>query len=145
MTHINVCKHGTFVGDPYGPDYLCGACECGDTDFTINDVIQEIQVQVEFHNRRMDLILADEELSSVVVDLIIKDYEIENNRRLMSLSNKLSEVRKWANDIDDDDWMHRRYRSWLFEAEEADRKHEEREAERRAERMQEFLNEDFAS
>ncbi len=21
------CKHGTYVGDPYGPDYLCGACE----------------------------------------------------------------------------------------------------------------------
>lgn len=21
------CKHGTFVGDAYGADYLCGACE----------------------------------------------------------------------------------------------------------------------
>jgi hypothetical protein len=21
------CKHGTFVGDPYGPDYICGQCE----------------------------------------------------------------------------------------------------------------------
>ena len=24
------CKHGTFVGDPYGPDYMCGACEDGE-------------------------------------------------------------------------------------------------------------------
>lgn len=21
------CVHGTYIGDPYGPDYLCGACE----------------------------------------------------------------------------------------------------------------------
>lgn len=21
------CKHGTYVGDEYGPDYLCGQCE----------------------------------------------------------------------------------------------------------------------
>jgi hypothetical protein len=24
------CRHGVFIGDPYGPDYLCGACESGD-------------------------------------------------------------------------------------------------------------------
>lgn len=21
------CKHGTYIGDPFGPDYLCGRCE----------------------------------------------------------------------------------------------------------------------
>ena len=26
----NYCKHGTFIGDPYGPDYLCGKCEDGE-------------------------------------------------------------------------------------------------------------------
>lgn len=26
------CKHGTFIGDPYGPDYMCWACEEGLTD-----------------------------------------------------------------------------------------------------------------
>ena len=26
----NYCKpHGVFVGDPYGPDYMCGLCESG--------------------------------------------------------------------------------------------------------------------
>jgi len=24
------CKHGTFIGNPYGGDYLCGWCESGD-------------------------------------------------------------------------------------------------------------------
>ena len=23
------CKHGTFIGDPYGPDFMCPACELG--------------------------------------------------------------------------------------------------------------------
>lgn len=23
------CEHGTFIGDPYGPDYMCWACEEG--------------------------------------------------------------------------------------------------------------------
>lgn len=27
------CKHGTYVGDPYGPDYMCGPCEDGVTDY----------------------------------------------------------------------------------------------------------------
>lgn len=24
------CRHGTFIGDPYGADYLCMACEMGE-------------------------------------------------------------------------------------------------------------------
>lgn len=29
MTRSNYCKHGTYIGDPYGPDYLCYWCEMG--------------------------------------------------------------------------------------------------------------------
>lgn len=25
----NYCKHGTFIGNPYGADYMCGWCEDG--------------------------------------------------------------------------------------------------------------------
>lgn len=29
------CIHGTFIGDPYGPDYMCGLCEDGeDSEYT---------------------------------------------------------------------------------------------------------------
>jgi len=24
------CRHGSYIGDPYGADYMCGACENGD-------------------------------------------------------------------------------------------------------------------
>lgn len=27
------CRHGNFVGDPYGPDYMCGPCELGVNDY----------------------------------------------------------------------------------------------------------------
>ena len=30
--YTRYCKHGTNVGDPYGPDYLCGYCEDGTPD-----------------------------------------------------------------------------------------------------------------
>jgi hypothetical protein len=26
------CEHGTFIGNPYGADYMCGFCESGATD-----------------------------------------------------------------------------------------------------------------
>ena len=26
----DTCKHGTYVGDAYGPDYICGQCEDGE-------------------------------------------------------------------------------------------------------------------
>jgi len=29
LTH---CKHGTYIGYPGGPDYMCGRCEMGDDD-----------------------------------------------------------------------------------------------------------------
>lgn len=29
------CKHGGYVGDPYGPDYMCGTCEDGISDLEL--------------------------------------------------------------------------------------------------------------
>lgn len=29
------CKHGGYVGDPYGPDYMCGTCEAGISDLEL--------------------------------------------------------------------------------------------------------------
>lgn len=31
--HPHYCKHGAYVGDPYGPDYMCGPCEDGTDDY----------------------------------------------------------------------------------------------------------------
>lgn len=29
--HQLYCEHGTYVGDPGGPDYMCGVCESGES------------------------------------------------------------------------------------------------------------------
>lgn len=29
----NYCRHGVFVGDPHGPDFMCGYCETGVSDY----------------------------------------------------------------------------------------------------------------
>lgn len=26
----NYCKHDVYIGDPYGPDIMCGRCESGE-------------------------------------------------------------------------------------------------------------------
>jgi len=41
----NYCHHGHFVGDPYGPDYMCGMCEDGIT--TYEEAIEEARVVVQ--------------------------------------------------------------------------------------------------
>lgn len=35
------CKHGAFVGDPYGPDYMCGWCEMGISDKEYDKMMKE--------------------------------------------------------------------------------------------------------
>jgi len=30
MEWNDYCKHGVYIGDRYGPDYLCGRCEGGE-------------------------------------------------------------------------------------------------------------------
>tara|TARA_R100000700_G_scaffold33891_1_gene41777 strand:- start:450 stop:878 length:429 start_codon:yes stop_codon:yes gene_type:complete len=35
--YTRYCKHGTNVGDPYGPDYLCGYCEDDTPDQVLED------------------------------------------------------------------------------------------------------------
>jgi hypothetical protein len=43
------CKHGTWIGSWWGPDYMCGACEDGttDRDYVIGCLKQEIRRQQE--------------------------------------------------------------------------------------------------
>jgi hypothetical protein len=32
MSTSSYCRHGSYIGDPYGPDYMCHACEMGYSD-----------------------------------------------------------------------------------------------------------------
>lgn len=41
------CKHGTFTGNPYGGDYLCGWCESGEEPLTQRERAEDDLVRVE--------------------------------------------------------------------------------------------------
>lgn len=30
VSNENYCKHGTYLGNPYGADHICGRCENGE-------------------------------------------------------------------------------------------------------------------
>ena len=38
------CRHGVFIGDPYGPDYMCHYCEMGITD-------EEYEAELAWENK----------------------------------------------------------------------------------------------
>lgn len=46
----NYCIHGTYIGDPYGPDYLCGACEDPESYSTYQEAIALARVQANIWN-----------------------------------------------------------------------------------------------
>ena len=46
------CKHGTYIGDPYGADYLCGYCESSVSDYEF--VIGFVQSDAYNAQRRYD-------------------------------------------------------------------------------------------
>ena len=63
----NHCRHGKFVGDPYGPDYMCGWCEDGDDpsiyEMALNDAREKQRLMtknmLEQAERRMLEVLVD--------------------------------------------------------------------------------------
>ncbi len=43
------CKHGVYVGDPGGPDYMCLYCENGYTDAEVAAIYREASIQRDFY------------------------------------------------------------------------------------------------
>lgn len=46
------CKHGTYIGDPYGADYLCGYCEDGTSEYELalgqaHKIVQDDRADLE--------------------------------------------------------------------------------------------------
>lgn len=52
------CKHGTFIGSWWGPDYLCGQCESGDPDPTPSSLKEEADAYAKTFGEAYTLITA---------------------------------------------------------------------------------------
>lgn len=49
---VEYCVHGTYIGTWWGPDYLCGACEDGTSDYEMalwqaRSIVAEFQTRCE--------------------------------------------------------------------------------------------------
>jgi hypothetical protein len=87
MEHSRYCKHGTYIGDPYGPDYMCHWCEMGQEppklkitkigDFRINTDLPRSKEVNEF----IDV------LESLVVDGCIGETGLKIKDRVIDASN----------------------------------------------------------
>lgn len=74
------CKHGTFVGHPGGPDYLCGWCEDGTTD------AEFLAWQAGAAQRRIDRSLA--KLAEFdKVSQVLRDAGIDWSRAVQALED----------------------------------------------------------
>lgn len=94
-THTNLltCRHGTFIGDPYGADYMCGLCESGEDDDLYPSAIARARAQAESDVRALVQIDAtwtvllktisqfrrDEELYSTGIRFGVALYEQEKS------------------------------------------------------------------
>ena len=60
------CIHGTYVGDPWGADYLCGACESGDSiyEFAIGMARESVTSDLDAFKRSAINAWIDAQVSS---------------------------------------------------------------------------------
>lgn len=73
----NYCRHGRFVGDPYGPDYMCGLCEDGITVY--DEALAEARTAVQ---RRLAAIACVFKLDQLGV---FDQHEVDELREAVSI------------------------------------------------------------
>jgi len=62
----NYCRHGNFVGDPWGPDYMCGFCENGD-DLSLYEIALD---DAREHQRRLTEHVVERAQKAVLEELV---------------------------------------------------------------------------
>lgn len=50
------CRHGSFIGSWWGPDYLCGQCESSEDDPSLNEMIGGIYDRIHEQKIRRDAV-----------------------------------------------------------------------------------------
>ena len=108
------CKHGTFIGSSWGPDLMCGACEMGDADITVNEVLKHKE---SYEKKINEALKAYGTLYSfaklpatkmIMVDLI-KALNNETMAEQKLYDEQIAEIREWAESDDDDNWLSRKH------------------------------------
>jgi hypothetical protein len=73
----NYCRHGTFTGNPYGGDYMCGWCESGEEPPT-----QEESDRADVARAERDY----DRFASIVADVVARpDVQFDSRANLRQL------------------------------------------------------------
>lgn len=114
------CKHGTYIGTPGGPDIMCGACEMGEPDPTINEykglIANRVSRIVEKWQFFTEYTLEHPEAVSANVALIVWNHNIEEPlRQISGYLATIKEMRQFVTSDDDDNWLERAHRYFTEE------------------------------
>ena len=114
------CKHGTFTGSWWGPDLMCGACEMGDPDITVNDVLKRkemYQAETEKAFTAFGQLYAFAKTPKAKDGLIeaMKHLNVEAMAKQKRYDDQILEIREWAESDDDNDWLQRQYDAQMKE------------------------------
>ena len=121
----NTCRHGNYIGDPGGVDYMCGQCESLNPDPSPNDIRQSIfeyddavdRAKAVVRQRFNDLTIKYGSVMGSVATTAIEERILQpalrNSNNTWGL---LSESLRWADSDDDQDWMYKRHHFYLRKA-----------------------------
>lgn len=85
------CRHGNYVGNPYGGDYMCGRCEDGDDDGIcqlcegegVHEVCENIlATRARLEDRPGVEVMTAEQLIEELNELAKGGHSAENTRRI---------------------------------------------------------------
>ena len=105
------CIHGNYVGG-CGPDYVCSECEFGDFAPTVNEwklgaranyksIAQNITAELPY-------VLGRDSQRAEIVSAIFRSRVFGLIRGAARIQEEIAEIRKWAENDDDPDWIYRR-------------------------------------
>lgn len=134
----NTCRHGNYIGDPGGVDYMCGQCESLEPDPSPNDIRQSIfgyddavkRAKAVVRQRFIDLTIKYGSVMGSVAATAIEERILQPAlRNLNNAWDLLFESLRWADSDDDQDWVYKRHHFYLRKAsiEELRRERESRE------------------
>lgn len=121
----NTCRHGNYIGDPWGVDYMCGQCESLEPDPSPNGIRQSIfgyddavkRAKAVVRQRFIDLTIKYGSVMGSVATTAIEERILQPAlRNLDNAWGLLFESLRWADSDDDQNWMHKRHNFYCREA-----------------------------
>lgn len=102
------CKHGVHVGGS-GIDWMCGACEMGDPDPTVNELYDHLLRLMNQRAERYGMLLEYIPVDALPDRSWVPSILADNSRAIAGTLAEIAEARAWSEHDDDNRWLDRRH------------------------------------